>query len=70
MGGWLLTIHPFYCVSYPIQYLGPSVGIFFKLNLTIYDGSSVVLRMMSDVFRSSQLLSDVFRVLSIDRRKS
>ena len=51
--------------SYPIQPCGPIVEFSFKLKQTNYDGFSVVLRMMSDVFRCSiavfRCSVDVFR---------
>ena len=31
---------------------GPNVDILFKLNYSVYDGSSVVLRMISDDFQT------------------
>merc|ERR1711973_1018261 len=42
----------------------PTVGILFKLNLIIYEGSSVVLRMISDDFRCFPMFSAVYDVFS------
>ena len=45
----------------PPQLFGPTVEILFKLNLIIYEGSSVVLRMISDDFKCFPMFSAVFR---------